>query len=98
MTRSRMSDEELLLRLNADVTLRSRVESILELVGDDAGDLKRADDAELRTIDEVRRLGQEVMTAWATRQVERTTRSALEGDQVARQGKKNCAGTAPSER
>jgi len=91
-----LSDAELLVKLNAHPELRSRFESILSVVGDDGGDLKEADAAEARMIEEVRRLGQESLTAWALRQVEQTTAAATQVAGVWREGKKNSVGTVRS--
>jgi hypothetical protein len=49
----------------------------------------------MRLIEEIRRMGQEAMQAWATRQVEMSEQEIRRGGQVQREGKKNCAGTPP---
>jgi len=53
-------DERLLSRLNKHPQLRGRVERLVEIVEDAGDDLRKADEAERRVIEEVRRLGQEV--------------------------------------
>ena len=58
-----LSDEELVRRLGAHPQLRNRMESLLLAVEDEAGDLREADAAELRLIDEIRRMGQEALQA-----------------------------------
>lgn len=63
-----MSDEALLNHLNVHPELRSRVESMLLVVVDEKGELQEADAAELRLIEEMRRMGQETLQAWATGQ------------------------------
>ena len=93
-----LSDEELLRRLNAHPHLRNRMESLLLVVEDAAGDLKEADAAEMRVIEEIRRMGQETLTAWATRQVEKSSNELSQTRGVWREGKKNCAGTPRSAR
>ena len=71
MTESMMlSDEAILKGLNANPQIKRRIASLLAVVEDAAGDLKEADAAEMRLIEEIRRMGQESMQAWATRQVE----------------------------
>ena len=50
MTEPLMSDAELMKRLSAHPELRSRMESLLLAVEDEAGDLKQADAAELRVL------------------------------------------------
>ena len=84
----KLSDFELMVKLNEHPELRERFESILSLVGDEAGTLKEADVAEARMIEEVRQLGQESLVAWADRQVLRTTAAASQGARVWREGKK----------
>ena len=55
MTDSLMSDAELMRRLGAHPELRSRMEALLLAVEDEAGELKQADAAEMRVIEEMRR-------------------------------------------
>ena len=54
-------DERLMTRLNKHPRLRGRVERLVDMVEDVGEDLRKADEAERRVIDEVRRLGQEVL-------------------------------------
>ena len=89
------SDEELLRRLGAHPQLCHRMESLLLAVADEAGDLREADAAELRLIDEIRRMGKEALQAWATGQVEKTAQEIGQAGGVWREGKKNCAGIPP---
>lgn len=51
-------------RLEAHPILAARFLRILEIAEDTGGDLRRADDAEQRAIDELRALGQEVLHDW----------------------------------
>ncbi len=69
METSPMSDEEMVSRLRQHPQIRSRRVSLLAGVENADGDLKRADDAEDRLIEEKQRLGQEAMQAWAQGQV-----------------------------
>ena len=96
MTESMMlSDEAILRGLNANPQIKNRIASLLAAVEDAAGDLKEADAAEMRLIEEIRRMGQEAMQAWANRQIEKTGQEVLRGGEVQREGKKNSAGTPP---
>ncbi len=96
MTESiRLSDEAILRGLNANPQIKSRVASLLAAVEDAGGDLKEADAAEMRMIEEIRRMGQEAMQAWADRQVETSEKEVRRGGRVHREGKKNSAGTPP---
>ncbi len=88
-----MSDEALLNRLNEHPELRSRVESMLLVVEDEMGNLQEADAAELRLIEEMRRMGQESLQAWATGQAVKAAESVSRESKVRREGKKNSAGT-----
>jgi hypothetical protein len=95
MDKNLINDEELLKRLNNHPTLRERIASILDVIDDAQGDLKLADDAEDRVVDEVRRMGQEALEAWAKAQVEQTEADVRRSGRAYRDGKKNSAGTPP---
>ncbi|MHB8167655.1 MAG: hypothetical protein ACYDDT_12935 [Sulfuricella sp.] len=95
MTDLLMRDAELVRRLGAHPELRSRMESLLLAVEDEAGELKRADAAELRVIEEMRRTGQVALQAWANRQVDKTSQEIRQDAGVWSEGKKNSAGTPP---
>ena len=92
MAAKSLSDEELVRRLGAHPGLRDRMESLLLAVEDEAGDLREADAAELRVIEEMRRMGQEALQAWASGQVEKTSREMGQEGGVWSEGKKNCTG------
>jgi len=89
-------DERLLARLKQHPQLRGRVERLVDLVEDAGDDLRKADEAERRVIEEVRRLGQEVLEGWANGQVAKRADALERTPGVGREGKKNSAGTAPS--
>ena len=95
METTKLSDEAILRGLNANPQIKNRIASLLAVVEDAAGDLKEADAAEMRLIEEIRRLGQEALQAWAEGQVERSEQELRRGGQVQREGKKNSAGTPP---
>ena len=96
MDAKKVDDEALLSGLNAHPQIKARIMSLLAAVEDAGGDLKKADAAEQRMIDEMRRMGQEAMQAWAERQVEKTEQALRKEGQVQREGKKNSAGTRHS--
>ena len=94
MTEQNLSnDEEIMRGLNANPLIKRRIARMLAVVQDAAGDLKEADAAEMRLIEEIRLMGQEAMQSWASRQVEFTEQAVRRGGQVQREGKKNSAGT-----
>ena len=94
------SDTELLNRLNRHPVLKARLEGLLTVVEEAGEDLVKADAAERRVIEELRQLGNELLTAWAEWGIEEVSNSPpLVGDKTpARSGEKNCTGTAPSAR
>jgi hypothetical protein len=75
--------------------IRSRVAELLAVVEDSNGDLRRADDAEDRLIEEICSLGQEAMQSWAQGQVVQSEQEARHSGRAHREGKKNCIGTPP---
>jgi hypothetical protein len=89
-------DARLLARLNQHPQLRDRIERLVDIVEDAGDDLRKADEAERRVIEEVRRLGQEVLEGWADGQVVKRSEELDRTPGVWRDGKKNFAGTAPS--
>jgi len=96
MTEQQMRSDEAIMRgLNAKLQIKRRIASMLAVVEDAGGDLKEADAAEMRLIEEIRRMGQEAMQAWANRQIEITEQEVRRSGQVRREGKKNSAGTPP---
>jgi hypothetical protein len=58
-------DKELLNLLNRRPDLKKRAKSILSIAEDDGEGIVKADEAENRVIEEVRRTGNEVLTGWA---------------------------------
>ncbi|WP_300087684.1 hypothetical protein [Rhodoferax sp.] len=88
-----MSDEEMLRRLGTHPEIRNRIASLLSAVDDTAGDLKLADDAELRLTQELQRMGSEAMQAWASTQVNACEQDVRHSGRAHREGKKNSAGT-----
>jgi len=95
MEATTLSDEAILKGLNAHPQIKSRIASMLAVVEDAGGDLKEADAAEMCLIEEVRRMGQEALQAWADRQVQKTEQELRQAGQVQREGKKNSTGTPP---
>lgn len=60
-----LSDETLLKHLNEHPELRSRVESMLLVVTDEMGELQEADAVEMALIEQMRRVSQDSLQAWA---------------------------------
>ena len=89
-----LSDEALLEHLNKHPELRSRVESMLLVVADEKGELQEADAAEMQLIEQMRRMGQESLQAWASGQAVKAAAGVGQENGVRRAGKKNSSGTA----
>jgi hypothetical protein len=85
-----------LQRLNGHPVLRARFESLLGVVEDAGGDLEKADAAERRGIEEVRQMGNEVLTAWAQNGIARSAARVGQASAGRSGGKKNSTGTRPS--
>jgi histidinol dehydrogenase len=79
-------------RLNAHPQLKGCMESLLALVEGGNAEVKQADEAERRVIEEVRRLGHEALRSWAAQQ-EGVQSAAVSQQGAARAGKKNSTGT-----
>ena len=89
-------DARLLARLNQHPQLRGRVERLVDLVEDAGDDLRKADEAERRVIEEVRGLGRDLLGDWADGQVAKRADELERTPGIWREGKKNSAGTVPS--
>ena len=95
MTQSFRSLEE---RLIGYPELRERIEALLNVVENSAGDLEQADLAEQRVIEEVRQIGQQALTSWAETQHRKQLKLVRQNHPSARKHlKKNSAGTAALE-
>jgi hypothetical protein len=87
--RSNNEGEGLEERLNKQPELKARIEELLSAVENAGGDLEKANDAEQRMIEELRKIGQTVLQAWATLQNEKQSESFnQEHSQVRQAGKK----------
>ena len=75
-------------RINRHPLLRARVESLLGVVEGAGGDLEKADAAERRVAEELRRMGNEALTEWARGGVGRCAAQARETADVRGGGKK----------
>ena len=89
-------DQVLCERLNRHPLLRARVESLLAVVEDAAGDGEKADAAERRVIEELRQMGHDALTAWAEGGIEKRAAVAQTKPDWRPGGKKTCIGTRPS--
>ena len=89
---------EIANRLQDNPELLTRVESLLDIVEDASGDLKKAADAEMRVIEELRKMGNEALTSWGKRQSDKAAVEANQDPTTRRMGKKTFIGTAVTEK
>ena len=82
-------DARLLARLNQHLPLRGRIDRLIDIVEDARDDLRKAEDAERRMIEAVRRLGQEALGYWANGQVAKRVEALVRSPGIWREGKKN---------
>lgn len=66
-------DQLFITRLNHHPPLRDRMETLLNVVANVAGDCTKADAAEQSVIEELRHLGNEALHCWAARAVQKAT-------------------------
>jgi hypothetical protein len=92
MAAATLSDEAFSAILAAHPGLRDRFVSIAMTVVDSQGNLKEADAAEERIVEETRLLGRAAMQGWSENQVEATERDIRQQPGMHRQGKKNSIG------
>jgi hypothetical protein len=88
-TETTIDDARLLDLLHQHPQLRARMVRMLELVDDPEDVLRNADEAERRVIEEVRRLGAELLGGWAEGQVEKRAEALEQTPGIWREGKEN---------
>jgi hypothetical protein len=89
---------ELVHRLEKHPHLKDRIEALLNIAENKSGDLIRADDAEEQLIIEVRKMGNELLQAWAVSQAQKQTAVYCEHEDLIAHSKKNCIGNRPLDR
>lgn len=84
-------------RLREHPQLRERIERMLDVMENADGEVVKADEAEQRFIEELRKIGQEALQGWAEGQQEQLDHHWNEREGVSRKEKKNSTGTHDSE-
>lgn len=84
-------------RLREHPKLKVRIEQMLDVIENTTGDVVKADEAEQRFIEELRKMGQESLQDWAENQQEQVDRYWGEREGVSRKEKKTSTGTPGSE-
>jgi hypothetical protein len=93
------SDITFAQRISQYPSLKNRIELLMNILEDSAGDCQQANEAELRVIEELRQLGSEALHCWAAHKVEQASEDFGKiRSTAAKSGKKNSGGIPPSER
>ena len=66
------SDIPLAQRISRYPSLKSRIELLLSIIEDSAGNCQKADEAEMRVIEELRRMGSEALHCWSEHKIAQT--------------------------
>ena len=93
------SDITLEQRLSQYPALKNRIELLINIIEDRAGDWQKANEAEMRVIEELRQMGNEALHCWSEHKIEQASKDFnKDHSTAAKSGKKNSGGTPPSER
>lgn len=84
-------------RLNNHPILKQRIESLLNVVEDTSGDVKKANEAEKKVIETLQQMGKEALETWAYEQ-EKNIGDELEEKIGKAHEKKNFTGKPPMEK
>ena len=87
-----MKDTEFLNELSKEPHLRNRFEEILKLSSNDGNRFKTAEEAEEKAIQEVRKLGKEVLQSWGERREEALSKAHDNSSTFSKDEKKSCIG------
>ena len=92
------NNEQLFLnRIKQHPKLLDRMEALLNVVENVAGDCTKADDAEQYVIEELRKMGNDALHCWADTAVNKAVEETREQQsELHGNGKKKSAGTRPS--
>ncbi|MFH1869474.1 MAG: hypothetical protein ABIK82_09480 [Pseudomonadota bacterium] len=80
--------EDVAQRLERHPIVKARITKLLDLIENAGGDLRRADDAERRAIDELRAMGQELLHGWGQRLADEEAQRVAKDASFVRQVKK----------
>ena len=87
------AEESLDERLREYPELRTRIEGLIDIVENADGEIVKADDAEERVIQEIRKIGREAMQGWAERKHRRVANEFDKRAGTSRKEKKPSTGT-----
>ena len=84
--------EKMMDRLKLYPALAERFEGLLDIMDNSAGDCIKARDAENRVTEEVQKIGNETLTAWAQNQSKKIAAAEASVERSIKHGKKNSTG------
>jgi hypothetical protein len=87
------AERDLLRRLRENPQLKAKIEAILAIIENAGGDVEKAAEAERRTIEELRQMGNEVLHSWARRQQQKKEAECKAQPGVNRKEKKSSTGS-----
>lgn len=91
------NEQHFINRLKQHPKLLDRMEALLNVVENVAGDCTKADDAEQYVIDELRKMGNDALHCWADTAADKAAEQLREKQpELHGNGKKKSAGTRPS--
>jgi len=78
-------------RLEAHPELKAQMEALLDIA---ESDIEKAHDVEVRTVESIQVVGQQVIRQWAEQQAQKKSETAkdLNGEELTGKGKKNSSG------
>ena len=82
------NSSEFLARLQRHPELQAKFDALLDIVDNAAGDALKADEAEQLVFEELRRMGQQAIQAWAERKQQRVQADCDARSDLARREKK----------
>lgn len=93
-----MTGKNLEERLQKYPEIQKKVEKMLDIVEDPNNKYEKANAAEQALIEDLRKMGNQVMTAWAQSRHDEKATQAVNDSSTKKHGKKNSTGTPHSER
>ena len=86
-------------RISRYPSLKNRIELLMNILEDCSGDCQKANEAEMRVIEELRQMGNEALHCWAEHKLEQVSEDFGKARSTeTKSGKKNSGGIVPSER
>lgn len=98
MEKSDTQTADFIKRIAKQPALLKRFEQLLCIVENSAGDIQKANEAEMRVIEELREMGNEALTAWGEQQISTLTENHKKKEGCYLAGKKNSIGKRPTDK